>query len=429
MALSGETMTTASAALKERYVQNVCQSLIPEECPVVGMMKKDTSWDGKSYLRVPVIYSSSAGISSSITVAKTSGAASSLGIKEFQVTRGKIYSIGYIQRELLMSTKGTEWYNGVKPITDNLVVNVNRALEVAAFRNGYGIRGRIKTSSTVTGTTITLADPADAFNFETGFRLDLTAEIGTSAAKKAYGSSGNPLIITGIDTDAGTLTVGYNLNDATNGVPTISASGSGDGGGDYIVLAGDVSTTMSYPCGFGGWIPATAPGSSDSFFGLNRSVAVNRLAGQRLDLTSTAMSLIEGLNKGVMKSLQYSGKPTHCFTDFSAYNDMVNSLEGRVRFDAAKTTIGGVGFSGIKVKTAKGDVEVYPSIGCPSSNMFMVDMNAWTLMSVGPHVAVVDEDGLVMLRVSDEDAYEMRFASYCNFYTPKPSVNVNVKLS
>jgi hypothetical protein len=41
----------------------------------------------------------------------------------------------------------------------------------------------------------------------------------------------------------------------------------------------------------------------------------------------------------------------------------------------------------------------------------------------------VDEDGLIMLRTSDEDAYEIRFASYCNFYTPRPSVHVNVKLS
>lgn len=427
MTLSGETMASAGAALKERYVQDVCQSLINEDCPVIGMIRKDTKWDGKSYLRVPVIYASSAGISSSITVAKTSGAASSLGIGEFQVTRGKIYSIGYIQRELLMSTKGSEWYNGVKPITDNLVVNVNRALEIAAFRDGYGVRGQIKAGSTISGTTLTLADPSDAFNFEAGFRLDLTALLGTSAAAKAYGSSGNPLIVTGVDTDAGTLTFAYNLNDATNGIPTINSTTTGD----YILLAGDVSTTMSYPCGFGGWVPITAPTASpaDSFFGLNRSKMVNRLAGQRLDLTSTAWSLIEGLNAGIAKVRAYGGKPTHCFCDNSAFRDMINSLEGRVRYDGAKTTVGGVGFDGIRIHGAKGAIEVYPSVGCPSTNLFIVDMKEWCLASVGPHVQVVDEDGLVMLRTDNEDAYEMRFASYANFYTARPSVHCNVKLS
>jgi len=429
MATLGDTVTTGSAALKEYYVDDVCKPLYFKENPAFAMVRKDTAWGGKSYLRIPFIWGVSGGISTDFSAAQATAAATFERVSEVQIARAKTHSIGYIDNELIRATKNDAkaFIRAVKTKTDALVTNLGRDLEIAFFRDGYGYRGRLSSTQTLSSSTITLAQASDAYNFEVGQRYDVTAAVGSTAAAKAYGSSGNPLIVTATDTDAGTVTFGYAINDATNGIPTIAVS-------DYLMLKGDVGTSAANgyrpkPCGLLGWCPDAAPSSGESFYGLDRSVS-NRLYGQRLDLTTGAninLSLIEGINKGVGKAASYGGRLNRGFCSWTTYEDVINSMEAKVFVE--REVMAGIGFRGVKIVTPKGDVELYPSIGCDDAHLWLVDMSNIALYTLDDAVQISDEDGFEMVRAYNADASEIRYKSMGNYGCSAPGASiVNIKV-
>ena len=419
-----DSVVSAATALKEYYAEDVCQSLIFKDCPFYAMVKKDKAFGGKTYLRIPFIWGTNNAIGTTFATVQANALNSSLSINEVQVTRVVTYAIGYLDTELLLASegKGSAFVEMAKPHVDGLITNLSRDIEIASFRDGYGYRAQISsTSGNVTGTTITLARASDAFNFEVGFRLDLSAVFGASAAKKAYGSSANPLIVTGINTDLGTLTFGYSVNDATNGCPTIAQ-------GDYIYLQGDVATTRNKPCGCQGWIPDAAPTGGENFYGLDRSVH-QRLYGQRLDITSTPMSYTEALNKAIGKVHSYGGKVTHGFCSFNTYQDIINSLEAKVRYIDRETEGADVGFRGVELITPKGTVEIYPSIAWDDSHIHLLQLDQWGIYSLKDEVHRISEDGIEMLRAANADKLEIRYRSSMAIGCRAPAYNAVIKIA
>lgn len=415
-----DTLTNQSAALKEYYAPDVCQNLIFKDCPFFAMVKKDKAFGGKTYLRIPFIWGNAAGISTNFTYAQVNGLATYMRTDEVQVSRVKTHSIGYIDNELIRATKNDmrAFVQSAKVHVDGIITNLSRDLEIAAFREGYAYRGRLSHTQSLSATTLTLSQASDALNFEVGMRCDLTAAVGSTAAAKAYGSSGNPLIITGVNYKAGTLTIGYALNDATNGIPTVAVD-------DYIMLQGDVGTSSTNyyrtkPTGLLGWAPDSAPGGSDNFFGLNRSVN-SRLYGQVVD-ASSGLSLVEALNEGASILGQYGGNPSHAFASWTTYKDLINTLEGKVQI--IEKSVGSIGFRGVKLITPRGEVEVYPSIGCDDKHLWLVDLKLWGLYTLDEPVQVSDEDGLEMVRAYNADACEVRYKTMGNFGCVNPAAGV-----
>ncbi|MHC5062025.1 MAG: hypothetical protein ACYTFK_13185, partial [Planctomycetota bacterium] len=117
-------------------------------------------------------------------------------------------------------------------------------------------------------TTLTLAKPDDITNFEVGQRLVFAAN-----SASALRDSGAHLTVVAVNLSAGTMVMSANLNTIT-----------GLADGDAIFVKGDYEAAddRNKISGLAAWLPASAPGGSDSFFGVNRSVDPVRLAGHRL---------------------------------------------------------------------------------------------------------------------------------------------------
>lgn len=413
-----DTITTFTQALKEYYSPDMVENLIIKEQPFFAKVKKDNNFTGVDHYRVPLIWAPSAGVGSNFTKAMANALATSNAVNEFQVKRVRTYSFGYIDAELILAADGkaSAFVDAAKLTVDNIIVNLSRDIGISMYRDGWGSRGKIKAASSVSGTTITLSNASDAFNFEVGQRLDVSSAAGVAA--RAHGSSSNALIVTGVDRDLGTLTFGYAVNDVANGIPAIAA-------GDLIGLEGDFSTAKLKLTGLSGWLPDTAPSTGDSFFGLDRSPDT-RLSGLRLD-ASSGLTLIEALNKAVTKVAQVGGKADTALVSFPTYANLINALEGKFKYTEHGN--GEIGFTGIEVLTSRGAVDVLPDVNCPDDHMFVLQLNTWKLCSLKEDIHRISEDGLEMIRSSSADAFEIRYRFSGGLACTAPGLNCSVKLA
>jgi hypothetical protein len=297
---------------------------------------------------------------------------------------------------------------------DGAINTLTRSLAIDLYRSGYGERGQIGSIST---TTITLLQPEDVTNFEIGQELDVAATL--TGAVRAYGTSGNGLIITAIDRGAGTLTFGSNVTDATNGIPLAAAN-------DYIFVRGDhESGSRTKLVGLEGWLPATAPSSGESFFQVDRSVDVTRLAGLRLNAEGAPIE--EALIDGANLVGREGRKLDHYFCGFEKYGELEKSLGSKVQYVDLQVNAQ-IGFRGIVINGPKGPIKVIPDQNCPANRVFGLELNLWKLYSLGEPVKVIDTDGLSMLRQASADGVECRYGSYSNLGCRGPAGGINIQV-
>ena len=299
---------------------------------------------------------------------------------------------------------------------DGAINSLTRSIATKMYRSGYGEIGQLSATAAVTGTTLTLSDPNEITNFEYGMELDLSATL--TGALRAYGSSSNGLIITGVNRSAGTFTVGYNANDGTNGIPAIAAS-------DYIFIRGDhVSGTQTTIAGLGAWVPASAP-SSATFFGVDRSVDT-RLGALRLD--GSAYPIEEALIEAAVYAAREGAKIDYFFMNYANYSKVEKALGTKVQYIDMKVNPE-IAFRGITVNGPRGTIRILPDQNCPPNTAFGVQLDTWKLYSLGKAVRVIDTDGLQMLRQASADGVEVRYGFYGNMGTRAPGYNINLKLA
>ena len=415
-----DTTQTFAAALKQYYTKDKVEELLFKDNPFWKLVKKVEDGSGLDYYRTPLLISPSGAVSSTFSAAKSGGAATASGMKEFQVTRLNNYSINTVDDVVVLASKGSAaaFIEASKVTVESTLYNLGRDIAIAMYRDGWGTRGQIAATSSVTTTVLTLSSASDSTNFELGQRLDVAHNLGD--AGKAYGSSGLPLIITGIDRLAGTLTFGSNVNDAATGIPTIAV-------GDYIYLAGDAKTTRTKLTGLAGWIPSGTVTSS-LFFGLDRTADVQRLAGVKV--VGTSMNVMEALNAGAVQTNRFGGKVSHFLMSFPTFQNLVNSLEGKVRILDHKDGV--VGFTAVEVLTTRGPAMVVPDINCPDNAIYGLQLDTWKVISLGnPMYEIGSEfgDGLSFRALTDSDGWELRYrftgALTCN----APGYNCVITLS
>ena len=414
-------MTSFNAALKEFYSGAKVENLCIKNQPFYGRTKRDDSFVGLDYYRVPLIIGTPSGVSTSFAIAQANGLATSSTIKGFKVTRHSAYSIGYIDSILLSASKGPgAFIEANKVLLDGVVLGLARDTGVAMFKTGYSERGRISATSSVTTTVITLANAGDAMNFEVGNHLDLSAALGAGAAAKAHGTTSG-LIITGIDRSAGTLTFAANTNDAAVGVPTIAVN-------DYIFLEGDVSTTRNKLAGLAGWLPTTAPSVGEDFFGVDRSVDSDRLAGIRFN-ASGGIPIYEAVTTLANRIGRAGGKPDSLYLSFTRFSELVNALETKVRYDKVEEKKGVVGFQGIEFLTPTGLVTAFPDVNCGDDVAYLLQQDTWKLPTLGSAEKHLQEDTLSMRYAYNADKLEVRYRATVSMCCTAPGFNGVVQLS
>lgn len=399
--------TAAFAALKELYYGQHMVNLTYQDNTLLAMLPKMTNAQGKN-IPFPVISAPPQGRSRSFSAALANPSA--LTAESFFLQRTSNYELVGIDTETYMSSasdmgsflKAAQL--SIDPGVEYLARNTNSTL----FRDGSGVIGQIGTIATG---VITLTNPDDSVQFEQGQLLVAAATttgtafnggsgVETGAATFNGGSGPYCGIVLSVDRSLGTVTV--------SGTNTTAASPTSWVAGSFIRTLGD--TTQSAP-GLAAWIPTIAPGSGDSFFGVNRSVDPTRLSGVRYN--GSTQTIDEAVIQGLALANREGAKPETLITNFTTYAALQKSLQSRsVYIGKADHKVGDISFEGFRFMSSGGPVTVYMDRDCQAKTVYALTMDTWELLSLGtvPHVFMAD--GNSMLRSPTQDALLIRINAY-----------------
>ena len=400
-------LTSMNAALKELYDGQVVENLVYADNPFLALVPKKTDFGGK-YKPVPIITGVSQGRSATFADAQTNQTA--VSIQSFLLTRVSDYSIATIDNQTMLASRTDKmsFLEGAKLVVDGAFRSITNSLSSALFRSGTGSIGAIGSISTG---VITLSNANDVVQFEVNQTLQANAtDGGTPRAALGY--------VIAVNRSAGTVTV------SATGIGGAAGSPSGWAAADFLLVQGDVNAKVK---GLAAWLPSTAPTSGDSFFGVDRSQDVTRLAGIRYD--GSAQSIEESLIDSSSLLAREGGKPDVCITNFATYAALEKSLGSKVQYVDMKGPAE-IAFRGIMVNGANSMIKVFPDRNCQPNKGYLLQMNTWTLNSLGDAPQILRYgDGLEMLRVSNADAGEVRIGYYANLATNAPGWNANVTFS
>jgi hypothetical protein len=359
-------------------------------------------------LPIPIIYGNPQNRSATFSVAQ--GRDTTSKITDFVLTRVKDYAVAKVDNETLEASKGNaaSFMEAATTEIDGAINSITRSLAVALYRNGSGSIGQCNANATSTSLQLKNAD--DVTNFEVGMELVFSTADGGGSLK-----SGSVTVVA-VNRDSGLLTV-----DALSGID----GGTGVAANDYIIQEGDHDAKVK---GLLAWLPSSAP-SSTAFFSVDRSVDVTRLGGIRYD--GSALPIEEAIIGGIHRVAREGGKPTHCFVNFSKWDELVKSLGSKVQYidEIVKAGEAVFSFRSVQVHGPKGPVKVIADQNCPADRAFLLQMDVWKLYSLGKAPRVIDTDGLRMLRQASADGVECRIGYYAQLGCRAPGYNANIQLA
>ncbi len=414
------TQSTVSGILKELYDGQKTQWLTYKDNPMMAMMHKETKFPGK-YFPNPVIYGLSQGASATYSYASANQ--SSPQVAEFLVTRVSDFSIATIDGQLLAAaqTDPGAFIDGSELMIDAAWQTATNRIASAMFRNGAGTIAQITSVANVSGTNylVTLNNPDDTVQIEVGQTL--------IAVQNADGSGTAPTdvgVVSAVQRSAGTFNVTSSTNIASNWPTTYYLAVQGDlptlSNNNYQPSGSTTTNSLVKMAGFAAWLPVSAPGSTDSFFGVNRSLDVQRLSGTQF--AGAALSLEEALLQGTGQIAMQGGRADTGVCSYATWTSLIVSLGSKVQY--VDETVGEIGFRGVQVNGANSVMTVFPDRNCPDGVIYALEMDSWVLRSQNeaPHILKY-MDEIEVLRVPGYDQAELRVGGYFNMYTKKPGHN------
>jgi hypothetical protein len=407
--MAGQNTSTYAALLKTLYTDQKIENLVYNNRPTLALLKKYEAFGGDS-LKIPVVVGNPQNTSPDFATAQ---ALSSTSIsKAFFLTRVKEYGFAEIDTETLEASKGNPnaFIEAFRFELDNAINGVSEALSTMLFKSGWGDIGVIATGG-VSGSTITLSQASDITNWEVNMSVVFASTQSSSALRSA-----TPLLVTGLDRDAGTVTFSASLA-SVNAVA-----------GDWCFIQGarqnSGSPTAIALSGFESWIPSVAP-TSTLFYGVDRSSDVTRLGGIRYN--ATGLDISEALIQGAAKVGREGGKLTHFVMSFDNFAAWEKSLTTRVRITDNQMNPD-VGFESIPFTGPTGKIEVYADPKCPSNRIYGLDINSWRLNSLGKAVKILNADGNDGLRSPTADSVQYRVGFKGNLSCNAPGRNINIQI-
>lgn len=439
MAASFATSASSIAVLKELYVDNsdFLKDLVYAKNPSFALIPKNESTDGLAgkYIPVPIQYADPMGRSH--TFSNAQGNQTPNAYNSFFVYIIQDYQLITITNLLIEQTRSNAgaFVDEMKREMDGGIKNLSNNMAFEQFGSGTATRGALGSAITNPSGSIyqfTLANIQNIVNFEVGMVIQTSATDG-----------GAPI---NAGTDLGTVT---SVNRGTGVIQFTVLSGAPQtnwANTYFITVQGDIPTTGgtgsgplgssgSYlaASGFSAWLPASDPGSSDSFWGVNRSTDPTRLGGLRYDASS--YSIEEGVTNGLGFANREGADPDTMVLSFQSYTALENALGAKVQYVDIHHDEADIAFEGIRFHSAYGYVTVYADRNAQyitGSNVGLaLTMDTWKLRSLGkaPHILTYGLEGLEGLRVGNSDALEVRVGCYYNYTCNAPGWNLRVTLS
>lgn len=384
------------------------------------MIQKKEEFPGK-YFPVPVVYGFGGG--GSATFSNAYNNQSSPLVAEFLVTRVADFRLATIDGQLLAAaqTDPGAFIDGSELMIDAAFQDAVNRLASAMFRNGAGTIGQISAVANVTGTTytVTLTNPDDAVQFEIGQTLVAVQFVDASGTAPT-----DTFTVTAVNRNTGVLTGTSATNIASNWPTTYWLAVQGDlpnsTNNNFQPSGSSGTNSLLKIAGFAAWLPAGGPPMSDSFFGVNRNLDTQRLAGVSFD--GSALSLEEALLQGTGRIALNGGRVDTGICSYSTYTALITSLGSKVQYIDEK--IGEIGFRGVQVNGANTVMSIFPDRSCPDGLIYCLEMDSWVLRSQNPAPHILKYmDEIEILRVPGVDQAELRVGSYVNMYTNRPGHN------
>ena len=268
---------------------------------------------------------------------------------------------------LAASSGGASIGTIVKPVKhelDQAIRKVSKIASIELWSDGFPSIGTIPTASA--STTLTLGDPDDVIKFSVGDVIVFAAARTTGALRAGS------LSVTKVNQNAGTLVVSAN----TNSVAT---------SGDFIFIANTRNTgaTKIAITGVQGWLPSVG---AAGFFGVDTTID-DRLIG--MQLTASASDIEAAFVDGIAKCLIYSANGPKDITAFmhpSVWATLSKAIQSKtmaIMPTEKKGQDGNFLYSGWKITTPNGVIDVFTPQFCPKAKIFMLNMNTWTLVGWG----------------------------------------------
>lgn len=404
----------ASAILKTMYVDEISVNTYKGAGKFWPLIEKTTDFGGTN-ITVTQQYADITGRSASLANASTNVGDGAAAV--YTITRNRDYAVVKIDHETLeasiaKSDQALEDY--LKQQGDSAFRKITKSIHQAAWSNGGGAIGRV---TNISSATLDLVSRYDAVNFSVGDVVYASNYDGTGTGTDRSGTA-TIIAITRNSGGTATLTASANWTTAITGLTA----------NDYLFIQGDRASKFK---GVPAWVPYAAP-TSTAFFGVDRTVDVERNAGVRID--GSDMSLEEAL-------LELDAEMSiHADNDFNGIYFMhpkdrkaLSAQMGSNRQIANEVTNGTIGFKGFMIEGELGEHTVLSDNQVPQGYCWLLNMDTWKFRGLGvaPRLLTTGDD-LAGLRIdgsSPEDASKNRFVARGQFVCDMLSSNGVVKLS
>lgn len=420
-------VSTATNIIKYLYPDYTVPRELRKTNPFFAMLAKKTNFVGKS-VEVPLTINTTQGGSALFSAAKSSNELSTSyadTYKTFTLTRKSDYSLATISGEAMKAAVMDEgaMVDLFQDTIDLAMMTAMRSIARNLFRDGCAWAGKV--SSNV-GAVVTLSTPSDAFNFDLGERVTLWSSSSFLMDTPVNSTDVTPYLVSAVDRKAGTITL---------------SSSTGLTGGLYITRFGDrtaassdatVFTNSRVITGVTQWLAGSQTGAvtganagaqlQAAIYGVTRTTDKTSLAGNSLDCTGAAPD--EAIIQLASDINAEGGRPDHCFMNPRDFASLVKFLGSRTVYDRAVSIEDAeIGFQAVTLMGDAGPLKCVSDINVPQSQIFALQLDSWDLFSLNAAPHILDYDNQQILRVSDDDAYQIRIGSYANLRCRAPGFN------
>lgn len=425
--------------LKQLYSDDawVMKDLVFNKNRWLSMVDKDETEMGLGGVNfpIPVLYDVGGGGSANLGTAQTYQTAPATA--SFLLTTVNIYRVGSIQNQFLRASAQNigAFMPAAKMNVKSLYMGAANDIAYQMFSDGSGTRGTYGLGAgSITAGVITLDNLGQVYQFSVNMALNSFSISGQTATQSTGAAIG---YVIAIDTGLGTVTVSPTLQGAAGTPSNWSTSFPylGRAGDTSFVTNGLNTSNMLCIAGLGAWLPSTAPGPSDSFFTVNRSVSPTKLAGLRFQGQSESIQdcLIDAANQLSAQSSE-AGDPDVIFINPVSYQTLVKNLTGQGQYQMIRAKVNEeveISFKALVLPTASGEISIIQDRNCPSQTAYILTTKTWKLRSLGKIPQFLTFPGfydMLGFPIPGQDAVEIRVGGYLNLSCNAPGANCVVAL-
>lgn len=419
------TLTTFDAFLKERYTTEKVEDLTKKERPLYAMIPTDEKCSGDTFVE-PIIFGKPQGVGATLGKAQTAaglaGGGGNVKGRKWQLTFGDYDGVVEIGDKVMKAAR-----DNFGSFIRNKASEIDGLWETFADVQStylYGNGGNAVGSGTMVAGVLTLDNPEDVVNFEVGMAMVASANDGSDPSHTLIAGTG---YVIAVNRSEGKVSFGNDPDDTTATNPNAAW----DDAAIYVFRDGDFGGSGATPIfkGLGAWIPSSAPSTTDSHYGVNRSVD-DRLSGVRVPTADIGTKGREDRLKLLVTRIKgrFHGRgKISIFLNNEQWQALANELEDK----GTRPISGGTAkFNFDKLQMAAGGqtVDIYADPFCPALTAWALAIDYWKLRSYDAYPHLVNGDGLDMLRKVGSNDYEYRIVGYPTFSTRAPSFSGRIAL-